>query len=310
MKVEMIANPLVSVVVVTYNSSKTVIETLNSIEAQTYDNIELIVSDDYSRDNTVDLVKVWLEEHRDRFVRTELLTINANTGTAGNLNRGFNRAKGEWIKGIAGDDKLVCTCIHSNIEYIRNNSNVEILLSKVKLIGDSELIKKYQNLFIYGALELQRRELLKLLLTGNFLPASTLFISKNVYDDLDGFDESMPLLEDWPFWIKALFNKKEISFNNEYTTLYRLSESSVSMSSTPNPLYLSSLKVFNDFYLPRYQWKISKLIWFHCKCNKAITTKSHIMKIVLYIMLYINPFTYYKKYLYSKAYKLNNAYED
>ena len=48
--------PLVSIVVATYNSAKTVIETLESIKAQTYDNIELIVSDDCSQDNTIDVV--------------------------------------------------------------------------------------------------------------------------------------------------------------------------------------------------------------------------------------------------------------
>ena len=44
-------HPLVSVVVITYNSSSTVIETLDSIKGQTYDNIELIISDDHSIDN-------------------------------------------------------------------------------------------------------------------------------------------------------------------------------------------------------------------------------------------------------------------
>jgi len=45
--------PLVSIVVVTYNSSSTILETLDSIKAQTYRNIELIVSDDHSTDNTI-----------------------------------------------------------------------------------------------------------------------------------------------------------------------------------------------------------------------------------------------------------------
>lgn len=57
----MIKNPLVSVIVITYNSSKYVLETLNSVAAQTYDNIELIISDDCSKDNTVEICRNWLK---------------------------------------------------------------------------------------------------------------------------------------------------------------------------------------------------------------------------------------------------------
>ena len=54
---------LVSVVVITYNSSQTVVETLDSIKTQTYQNIELIVSDDCSSDNTVEVVQNGIDEN-------------------------------------------------------------------------------------------------------------------------------------------------------------------------------------------------------------------------------------------------------
>ena len=114
-------------------------------------------------------------------------------------------------------------------------------------------IEKYKNIFNYEALKLERKKLLYLLLTKNFLPASTLFIRKKIFIALEGYDESIPLLEDWPFWIKALYNKKTISFNDEYTVFYRMSEDSVSLSSKPNPFYEQSYKVFNNYYLPTYQ---------------------------------------------------------
>lgn len=305
---KMLTNPLVSVVVITYNSYNTILETLDSIAAQTYQNIELIVSDDCSKDDTVKVVKKWLGEHRDRFERTELLTVDVNTGTAGNLNRGYAKSRGIWIKSIAGDDKLIPTCINSNIEYIRKNPDVEILLSKVKMVGAQEHVNKFKNIFIYGALELSNTSLLYLLLTGNFLPAPTLFISSRAFNEIGEFEESMPLLEDWPFWIKALYHKKSISFNNEYTVYYRVSDSSVSLSTNPNPLYLNSIKIFNDYFLPQYQWKINKFIWLYSRCNKLRSNKSGILKYLFLLMIYINPFTYQKKYLYSKAYRLNAKY--
>ena len=143
----MIENPLVSVVVVTYNSSNTILGTLDSILSQTYQNLELIVSDDCSTDETVRIVKSWLGELKERFVSTNLITTRTNTGTAGNLNRGYSRTKGEWIKSIEGDDQLINTCIESNVNYIKSNPKNKIILSKVSLVGDSSLINKYKTIF-------------------------------------------------------------------------------------------------------------------------------------------------------------------
>jgi alpha-1,3-rhamnosyltransferase len=71
------------------------LETLDSIKAQTYDNIELIISDDYSSDNTVDICREWLSKHKDSFVSVKLITSDKNTGIAPNANRGWYQARGE-----------------------------------------------------------------------------------------------------------------------------------------------------------------------------------------------------------------------
>ena len=60
-----IKKPLVSIIVITYNSAKYVLETLESAKNQTYQNIELIISDDCSIDNTVDICTRWLNENKD-----------------------------------------------------------------------------------------------------------------------------------------------------------------------------------------------------------------------------------------------------
>ena len=59
-------NPLVSIIVITYNSAKFVLETLESAKAQTYQNIELIISDDGSTDNTVQICREWLKNNEEQ----------------------------------------------------------------------------------------------------------------------------------------------------------------------------------------------------------------------------------------------------
>ena len=110
--------PLVSISVIVFNSANTVHETLDSIYAQVYPNIELIISDDCSTDNTVEICRDWIEKNKTRFVRTEVVTVEKNTGVAGNLNRAEAACRGEWIKPIAGDDVLLPNCIQDCIDYM------------------------------------------------------------------------------------------------------------------------------------------------------------------------------------------------
>ncbi len=107
----MVSDILVSVVVITYNSAKYVIETLESVKDQTYKNIELVVADDASTDDTLTLVKQWVDANKGRFSGYKVVESEINTGIAPNLNRGIMAATGAYIKPIAGDDLLLNNCI-------------------------------------------------------------------------------------------------------------------------------------------------------------------------------------------------------
>ena len=124
-------NPLVSIIVITYNSSKYVLETLESAKAQTYQNIELIVSDDCSTDDTVEVCKKWIAKNTERFVKVEIITAHENTGIPKNCNRGVYESRGEWVKLIAGDDILLSTCIQKNVDYTTASPAIKFLFSKV-----------------------------------------------------------------------------------------------------------------------------------------------------------------------------------
>ena len=122
--------PLVSIVVITYNSSEYVLETLESAKAQTYTNIELIVSDDCSTDETVSICKKWFEANKDRFVNTIMVEAEINSGVPANANRGLAECKGEWIKFIAGDDILVSTGIEEFVKKYEGGGDLVVWIKK------------------------------------------------------------------------------------------------------------------------------------------------------------------------------------
>lgn len=112
-------HPLVSIVVITYNSGNTILETLDSIYNQTYSNIELIICDDFSRGNTIDLCEKWIGENGKKFTDVSLLQNRKNTGTVKNLNNGIKASNGKYVKPLAGDDQLVSSAIEEFVHFMQ-----------------------------------------------------------------------------------------------------------------------------------------------------------------------------------------------
>ena len=135
----------VTIAVVTYNSSPFVIETLESIKYQSYPDLELVISDDASTDDTVIKAKEWLakKENIQRFQRIELITVPKNTGVSANCNRCIEAATSDWVKFIAGDDILLPNCIEDNMVFVVQNPEAKIIFSQVKVYQDTFLEQDY-----------------------------------------------------------------------------------------------------------------------------------------------------------------------
>lgn len=300
--------PLVSVVVITYNSSATVVETLESIKKQTYPNIELIVTDDCSKDDTVRVSQQWIASNDHRFVRTLIVKSDKNTGVSPNCNRGWKKAEGKWIKFIAGDDRLLPNCIMDYIDYIQSNKEARIIFSKVVPIGNIEEGKKWPWLDVSLLFqELSQKQFRILLCRGNFLPAASAIMCKKVLQDLDGYDESIPLLEDWPFWMKATNSGYKLSFMNKETTEYRFGDASISQR-TPSKQYIESsirCAVLGKHFLRNISL-LSRFYFFTMKhANKNILMR------ILHCFNILNPFYYeyynsFKRFEVVKTEILNN----
>lgn len=198
--------PLVSIVVITYNSEKYVLDTLNSCKNQTYQNIELIISDDASTDNTVKTCEQWLDINTRFFVRSNLICPKTNTGVSANGNRGIKEATGEWIKFIAGDDVLSNTCIEDCISYINiAHFDINVIIGAgITFIGELNFLNLkeiiYNNSFYTH--ELSSVQQYNLLLKSNRVFAPGSFIKRKFLLDLKGFNERYKNLEDYPFWLK------------------------------------------------------------------------------------------------------------
>ena len=240
--------PLVSVPVITYNSSKYVLETLESIKAQTYQNIELIISDDCSTDNTVEICREWIEQNKSRFIRTVLLEAPINTGISANCNRAEAVCQGEWVKPIAGDDILMPECIEKCTNYVNNHPDTVYLFGKVSTFGsDANRCKKIEENFDYSFFSLSiEQQLHHLIYNCNCIPASTAFYNVQIVKSLQIFnDERIPLLEDWPKWINLL--KAGVRFVFVDATFVKYRVGGISTTHFTND-YFRSKRLFFFYY--------------------------------------------------------------
>lgn len=255
--------PLVSVAVVTYNSSKTVVETLDSICKQSYKNLELIVSDDGSTDNTIEICSKWIDLHKERFWRSELFTVKKNTGISANMNRAERACRGEWVKPIAGDDILIFNCIEIYMRFVKEHQGVVYVFAKLVPFGGlesqrdtvKEFYLSHQEFFNWSA-EQQYEYLIK---KRNCLPAPTAFYHRATINKLGvKNDERIPNLEDWPKWIALLRKKVIFYFLDEETVMYRLGENSISTSVNVSDKYRQSLELFYIHYQFKDDFRMRK----------------------------------------------------
>lgn len=245
---------LVSVAVISYNSADYILETLESIKAQTYDHIELIVSDDCSSDDTIEVCRNWIEDNKSRFVDARIVESPVNTGQSGNYNRAFDACNGEWIKEIDGDDKLLPNCIDSFIEYTKVHTDAMYIFGKTHCFGaDTVTCQKKENFFDYSMfLRPSSEQLHYLLYEGNFIPSIASFYNRNYIQSL-GFrnDERIPLIEDYPKWIRLIELGVKFHFLDEFIADYRIN---CGISNAPISIDFRKSLLLTDLYYRYPHW--------------------------------------------------------
>lgn len=266
---------LVSIVIITYNSSKYVLETLESVKAQTYKNIELIVSDDCSTDDTIQLIENWHKENSQFIDSYKLLKGSANLGIAPNCNKGVAASKGEWIKLIAGDDILSNDCIEEFIKEVQKSDDKYFYVSKVEIFFPGQKPsnfwpEKYQ---FPVSLKKQQKEILK----ANFIFNAGMFFKKNIANELGLFDENYTMIEDYPFDYKVLMNGYEFFLVDKVLVRYRVNYDSTSRPSKQQKFvnersYDDAYAFIQDKILPDL-FKNNMFIWYFLRKSKIWLTK-------------------------------------
>ena len=252
----------VTVSVLTYNSSKYVLDTLESIKAQTYPNLILHICDDCSTDSTIDICRKWIERNKERFVSTDIIVPGCNTGVSANANRAWDACTTRYNKDIAGDDILLPNCIEDNIEYIKENPDALMVFSKIVSFGTSKKVcQEYDKRVWYGFYNETPEYQNELLHEANRMIAPTAFYNIPKLRALGiRHDERIPMMEDYPKWIQASDKGVKFHFFDKVTVKYRISEGSISQSSVPSRRYIESIRLASLYYNVNYNQNLESVV--------------------------------------------------
>lgn len=246
---------LVSIVVVTYNNENVILETLESIKNQTYKFIELIVSDDNSKDNTVNIVQSWIENNKNHFYNTNLVTSSKNTGITNNIKRGIIESKGEYIK-IIGDDILMPNAIEILVNTYENCHGEKIVwVAKMEPFSKEniDLTSNYQFLKLCSNfLKLSSQKQKKILIKNCTISAPVAeFFHKDIIKNYGLFQEGIDHIEDWPCWLTLINN--DFEFRELDYTLVRYRVTTQSLTQSTGLISHFSVAKMNIFFKIRYK---------------------------------------------------------
>jgi len=307
---------VVSIVIITYNAEQYVLDTLESAKNQTYQNIELIISDDGSKDNTVEICTDWISKNKSRFINARIVTVEKNTGVAANCNRGIANSTSEWIKFSAGDDLLLPNCIQDNMEFITKNTGVKVLFSQLyKFTGkfDSSMNHtKYPQEFPINLMDnsfTAEDQYKRLLLSDRITYTPSYFFNKRAINSVGAYDEKTQFIEDYPMWLKLTKAGIRLNFMEKVTVAYRQHEASLNAQFDEglfSKQYLRTEAMRKVYVYPNLPWDISGKMKFKYQISKyfeklGLNKKNEINKLLYRIFIdYLNPYQYiysFKKHI-------------
>ncbi|MCI9446038.1 MAG: glycosyltransferase [Lachnospiraceae bacterium] len=222
--------PLVSVCMPCYNHEEFVGPAIQSVLGQTYANLELIVVDDVSKDNSVGVIKSF----DDPRIRLTVMEENTGFGAAEYM---FRQAKGEFICWVDSDDIWAETLLEKYMDFLGEHEEYGGCVCKPFVIDkDGNLMEEHLFCTIFSDENRKKEEWFrKIYLEGNCLCSSSLCVRKSIYDQVGEFCFQYKQIHDYDYWLRFL-QVAEIYMYPESLAGYRVHwEGENANFSTPSP---------------------------------------------------------------------------
>lgn len=247
------SQPLVSVVIACYNHEQFVQDAIQSVIDQTYNNIELIIIDDGSKDSSVAKIKEMIELCERRFTRFEFRS-RANIGLSATLNEALEWCQGKYYSPFASDDQMLNYKTSIQVKFLENNNNFAAVFGGVQLIDENnkklEKILNKAKSYSFEDIIMHRHDIL----------APTQMIRKEAIEKVGGYNSNL-FIEDWYMWL-LLSREDDIFSMNEILALYRQHHNNISKNL--KEMQQGRLEILESFRShPLYEEALININWYN-----------------------------------------------
>ena len=244
--------PLVSVIMPSYNHEKYISDAIESVLNQSFKDIELIITDDSSKDNSKEIIRYY--EKKDN--RVLVFFHNENRGIARTMNEGIEKANGKFLSLFSSDDLWVKDKLKKQLKILQENENC-IVWSDGLIVDDQG--NPTGELFTqrHGALKRKKSgNIFEELLKGNYICGQSIIFKKKNIKNIK-YDEKLKYLNDYKFMVD-LARRHEFYFIPEPLVIYRIHGENSILSDKIN--WQKDNIIIRNYFLREYGDEISNKI--------------------------------------------------
>ena len=266
---------MISIITSSYNYGHYIAETIQSVLNQTYTDWELIVVDDFSTDNSVDVIKSFNDSRIKLFINEE------NIGLSKTIQRGLKEASGDWVVFLESDDLITSDYLEKKIKIAESYPDVNLIFNDCEFFGDERRVIDFTGALMRTRIRLNEKhfpaDMFYDLYASNKIFTFSAVMAKR--SDLVGLDFNPPMdcLTDWHLWIQMAYIGK-FYYINEQLTRWRLhNDSYINTSRYKSPFELQ-FKTFSMIAFVNRDFKIlSKIViltilWYLRLLKKTLRT--------------------------------------
>jgi glycosyltransferase involved in cell wall biosynthesis len=228
----------VSIGVLSYNNAAYLPVTLDSILSQSYDDFEVVIVDDGSSDESLNILRKY--EAADQRVKVFTHQNNINQGISATCNLAVSKSQGEYIALIGSDDAYYPYTIAEQAKVLEENPSVGLVCGKARCMNArGELLPQ-----TIGDDFSSDSDFLKKMLDGNRISAPTVMMRKVCYEQVGLYDEEI-VYSDYELWLRLLlFSDWKVKFIDEFLVLYRVHSTNISLHNSAKKENSLNLSVY------------------------------------------------------------------
>jgi glycosyltransferase involved in cell wall biosynthesis len=276
--------PTVSVIIPCYNSARFIEETVDKLMLQTYANLQVILIDDGSTDNTYDM----LCNLSQKYNKVNCIKCT-NGGLSAARNKGLAIATGKYIQFLDADDYLHQEKIKEQVSFLEQNPMADLVYA------DSVFFEHHQPDIFYKNIRLTQKkwmpeisgsgiQVLQHLVKGNLFTVCSPLIRASLIVKNKGFNTAFLALEDHEFWLRCAINGANFQYHKTPLAIsyIRVHQNSMSKNLTVMYKYASMIRMCISTTIPQKQLRAINALY-NLRMNIAILVKGYAKTPLLYL---------------------------